>query len=82
MRNQHLDTWYGREVELLRNLEQEATKYAAARKDANFDIAAVIAGESCGLVQEILPARVIIDRMIYDAAKLLKHGAPSVDVEA
>jgi len=29
LRNQHLDTWYGREVELLRNLDHESAKYAA-----------------------------------------------------
>ncbi|HTE15363.1 MAG TPA: nitronate monooxygenase, partial [Burkholderiales bacterium] len=80
LRNQHLDTWYGREVELLRNLDPESAKYAVAQKEANFDIAAVIAGESAGLVHEILPARDVVEKMVRDAATLLKHGAPRVDV--
>ena len=80
LRNQHLDAWFGREVELLRNLDPESAKYAAARKEANFDIAAVIAGESSGLVHEILPARDVVERMVHDAARLLKHGAVGVEV--
>jgi nitronate monooxygenase len=78
--NQHLDTWYGREVELLRNLDVESARYLAARKEENFDIAAVIAGESAGLVREILPAREVIETMVHDAARLLKHGASNVGV--
>jgi nitronate monooxygenase len=31
LRNAHLDRWFGREVELLRHQEEEATKYAAAQ---------------------------------------------------
>ncbi len=64
LRNQHLDAWYGREVDLLRNLDPEAAKYAAAREEANFDIAAVIAGEASGLVHEILPAHEVVERVV------------------
>jgi nitronate monooxygenase len=53
LRNQHLDAWYGREMELLRNQDAESARYAAARTAANFDIAAVIAGESSGLVHDV-----------------------------
>ena len=82
LRNRHLDTWYGREVELLRNLDEESARYAAARKAADFEIAAVIAGESAGLVHEIMPAREVIETMVRDAAALLKQGAQHVDVES
>jgi len=75
LRNEHLDKWYGREVELLRHLDTESTKYAAARKEGNFDVAAVIAGESAGLVHEILPVRDVIERTVRDATALLQHGA-------
>jgi nitronate monooxygenase len=81
LRNQHLDTWYGREVELLRNLDSESAKYAAARNDANFDTAAVIAGEAVGLIHEISPSLEIVEGMVRDAATLLKHGASHVHVE-
>jgi nitronate monooxygenase len=81
MRNQHLDAWYGREVELLRDLDAVSAKYAAARSEANFDIAAVIAGESVGLIREILTAREVVETMVRDAAALIKRGASHVEVE-
>lgn len=82
LRNAHLDQWFGREVDLLRNLELESAKYLAARERGDFDIAAVIAGESAGLVHEILPAREVVERTVRDAAALLKRGAAQVGSEA
>jgi nitronate monooxygenase len=77
LRNPHLDTWFGREVELMRNLESQAGKYVAARSAGDFDIAAVIAGESVGLVNDIQPARQIVENMIHQVIKVLKHGSAS-----
>jgi nitronate monooxygenase len=74
LRNAHLDRWYGKEVELLRQLDQESPRYADARTRGDFDIAAVIAGESSGLVREVVPAREIVEQMIRDASALLARG--------
>ena len=83
LRNEHLDRWYGREVELMRHLDEESTRYVAARRDGNFDIAAVIAGESAGLIREISSAREVVDRMVRDASLLLARGNSHVErVEA
>ncbi len=82
MRNQHLDAWYGREVELLRDLDAVSAQYAAARSEGNFDIAAVIAGESAGLIHEILTAREVVENMVSEASTLLKRGASHVQIEA
>ena len=83
LRNEHLERWYGREVELMRHLDEESTRYVAARKDENFDIAAVIAGESAGLVREIVSAREVVDRIVRDASTLLARGTSYVEgVEA
>jgi len=79
LRNQHLDTWVGREVELLRDLDQQAPRYAEAREQADFDIAAVIAGEAAGLVQSIVPVRQAIDSLVGEAAQLLRRGPPQVE---
>jgi nitronate monooxygenase len=81
LRNGHLDAWFGREVELLRQLDQEADKYAAARQAGDFDVAAVIAGEGCGLIHEILPAREIVDRTVQQAEALLR-GLRQVELAA
>jgi nitronate monooxygenase len=83
LRNEHLERWYGREVELMRHLDEESTRYVAARKDENFDIAAVIAGESASLVREIVSAREVVDRIVRDASTLLARGTSYVEgVEA
>lgn len=75
LRNTHLDRWFGRELELLRHQEEESAKYAEARKENNFDIAAVIAGESSGLIRDITSARDIVERIVREASALLSPGA-------
>jgi nitronate monooxygenase len=71
LRNAHADRWVGREVELLRHLDEESMKYVAAREAADFDIAAVIAGEAAGLVHDIPSVRDIIERTVQEASTLL-----------
>ncbi len=82
LRNAHLDRWLGREVELMRHLDEEAAKYVAARSAGNFDVAAVIAGESSGLVREILSAREVIEDTVREAATLLAQGQQHVEVSS
>jgi nitronate monooxygenase len=82
LRNSYLDRWYGREVELLRGLDQEAARLAEARRSHDFDVAPVIAGEAAGLVREILPARDIVDRIMREAAALLARGARELEPSA
>jgi nitronate monooxygenase len=77
LRNAHADRWFGREVELLRHQEEQATRYAAARNDGDFDIAAVIAGESSGLVRDIPSAREVVERIVRDASALLAPASSS-----
>jgi len=80
LRNHHLDAWLGKELELLRCQEIESAKYTAARSEGNFEIAAVIAGESSGLIKDVPPVREIIERTVFDAARLLQEGPPQVQV--
>lgn len=80
LRNEHLDRWYGREVELMRHLDEESAKYVTARRDGNFDIAAVIAGESAGLVHEISSTRDVVDRIVRDASMLIARSRPQIDI--
>jgi nitronate monooxygenase len=71
LRNTHLDRWFGREVELLRHQEEESERYAAARRENDFDIAAVIAGESSGLIRDITSAREVVEGVMREASVLL-----------
>jgi nitronate monooxygenase len=75
VRNAHLERWLGRESELLQRQQEEADRYAAARKADNFDIAAVIAGESAGLVRDISPAQELVERIAREASELLARGS-------
>jgi nitronate monooxygenase len=75
LRNAHAERWFGREVELLRHQDEESARYAAARNEGNFDVAAVIAGESSGLVREITSAREVVERTVREASALLASGS-------
>jgi nitronate monooxygenase len=79
LRNEHLERWYGREVELLRHQDEESARYLAAREEEDFDIAAVIAGESVGLIREISSARNVIDRIVREASTLLAKAHSYVE---
>src|SRR5215468_5050994 len=69
--NDHARRWMGREVELLQQVNAVAAEYAAAKAAGNFDIAAVIAGESVGLIHDIPPAAEIVERVVTEAEQLL-----------
>ena len=71
LRNAHADRWFGREIELIRHLDEESAKYAAARDAGDFDIAAVIAGEAVGLIHDIPSAHDVIERVVREASALL-----------
>jgi len=69
--NDHARRWMGREVELMQNVAAVVAEYAAAKAAGNFDIAAVIAGESVGLIHDIPPAAEIVDRIVTEADQIL-----------
>jgi nitronate monooxygenase len=69
--NDHVRTWTGREIELMQRADQIAADYAAAKAAGNFDVAAVFAGESAGLVHDIPPAAEIVDRIVTEADQIL-----------
>jgi nitronate monooxygenase len=71
LRNAHADRWFGREIELMRHLDEESAKYAGARDAGDFDIAAVIAGEAVGLIHDIPSAQDVIERVVREASALL-----------
>jgi nitronate monooxygenase len=72
--NDHARRWAGRELELMRQSHEETGRYLAAREAGDFDVAAVIAGESAGLVHDTPEAGVIVQRMIDEASALLTRA--------
>lgn len=69
--NEHVRTWTGREIELMQRADQVAVDHAAAKAAGNFDVAAVFAGESAGLIHDIPPAAEIVDRIVTEADQIL-----------
>ena len=75
LRNAHTERWLGREAELAQNLDEEARRYNDARASADFNIAAVIAGEAAGLIHDIPSAAEIVERMVSEAEAQLARCA-------
>ena len=73
--NAHLQRWAGRELDLMRAIDAEGPRYAAARAAGDFDTAAVIAGEAAALIHDIPSAAEVIRRMCDSATELLRDGA-------
>jgi len=71
LRNRHAERWLGREAELEARVEEVAHDYAEARERGDFDVAAVIVGEACALIHDILPAGEIVERVVAEAERLL-----------
>jgi nitronate monooxygenase len=76
LRNRHAERWLGWEAELMANAEEVARDYAEARERGDFDIAAVIAGEACGLIRDIPPAAEIVARVVAEAERIAHAAAP------
>ena len=74
LRNAFVERWLGREEELAAQGEAVAREYAAARRRGDFDTAAVIAGEACGLIHDIPPAAEIVARIMAEAETLLTRN--------
>lgn len=75
LRNRHAERWLGREAELEARSDEVARDYAAARERGDFDVAAVIAGQACGLIHDLPPAGEIVERVVTQAELLLAPPA-------
>lgn len=78
LRNEHLDSWLGKEAELEAHSDEVAATYAAARRRGDFDIAAVIAGESCAMIEDIPPAGEIVERVVSEAERAIAAGGRAI----
>jgi nitronate monooxygenase len=72
LRNAHAERWVGRETELRKSIGEEAEHYREARERGDFDIAAVVAGESAGLIHDLPTAGEIVNRVVRQAEALLR----------
>jgi len=63
LRNAFSDRWHGREGMLKNNLSREKQAYATAVERRDFDTALVFAGEGIDLIDAVLPAAEIVERV-------------------
>jgi nitronate monooxygenase len=63
LRNAFSDRWHGNEEGLKKSLSREKKAYAAAVENRDFDTALVFAGEGVDLIDAVLPAAEIVDRI-------------------
>ena len=75
LRNAFSDRWMGRERELLQQLHVERPRYVEARARHQYDTAAVIAGESAGLIHEVRPARSIVTDIVREMDGILGYSS-------
>ncbi len=70
--NEFTQRWVGRESELRLHVDEEAELYAAARARGDINTAAVIVGEAISLIHDLPPAGTVIERLVDEAARLLR----------
>jgi nitronate monooxygenase len=75
LRNAHTDRWVGRENELKQRADEESARYAAARLAEDFEVAAVIAGESSGLIRDVSTAASVVARIAREAEVLVSRAS-------
>lgn len=66
--------WHGREDELHQQIDDVRSDFDAARKNDDYSLAYIYAGQSVGLVREVLPAGEIVRRLMTDAEDVLRKG--------
>jgi nitronate monooxygenase len=77
LRNAFSARWHGREEALAADWQAQETAYLATAPD-DFATRVVWAGEGVDLVNDILSASEIIERIVAEAAVILTHGAQMV----
>ena len=77
LRNQFTERWHSDERGLRDAVDREQPRYAAAVEQADFDTAAVWAGEGIDLIRDVPPAGEIVRRLVAEtgaAFARLRHG--------
>lgn len=74
VRNDFVARWHGREDALVAALETEKPAYQRAFQDGNFDTAVIFAGEVVDLIDSVVPAGELVQRIGAEAEARLRTG--------
>jgi nitronate monooxygenase len=72
--NPFVDGWHGNEAELLASLPDAVNTFEAAVDAEDYDAAAILIGESIGLIDEVRPAADIVADMASHAERILTQA--------
>jgi NAD(P)H-dependent flavin oxidoreductase YrpB (nitropropane dioxygenase family) len=78
VRNRLIDEWAGREVELRYHRKEIAERTKLARQRGDVDYSILFMGENVGLINDIAPAALLVDRIVSEAEELLRGRAADV----
>lgn len=74
LRNDFFVRWHGRDGELAAALDTEAAAYQRAFREADFNTAAIFAGEAVDLIGDVAPAGEVVRRIGAEAEARLRGG--------
>ena len=77
-RNAFIERWAGREWQLRAQQREVAAALMKAVETGDADNAALLIGQDAGLIHDILPAGLVVERMAADAAALLTYRLPKL----
>lgn len=75
VRNDFVERWHGREVELWENVAGERERYEAAVQAGDAGTTVIFAGEGVDMIDAIEPAGAVVHRMVSSAEQLLGRSA-------
>lgn len=74
LRNDFVAHWHGREDALVAALDTETPAYQRAFQDGDFDTAVIFAGEAVDLIDSVVPAGELVQRIGAEAEARLRNG--------
>lgn len=77
-RNGFIARWAGREWALRAALSQEWAAVEAARQAGDADNAYLLIGQDAGLIHDLPPAKVLVERMVDEAETILRQRLPAL----
>lgn len=77
LRNRTVETWHGRENELVADIDRQHAAYTAAAAQGDFTTAVLWAGEGVDLIRDIPSARDVVVQMATEARAAIERAAKS-----
>jgi NAD(P)H-dependent flavin oxidoreductase YrpB (nitropropane dioxygenase family) len=77
-RNRFIARWAGREWALRAALSEESAAVESARLSGDADNAYLLIGQDAGLIHDLPPAKVLIERMLGEAETILRDRLPAL----